>query len=89
MSDDEKRNDVLEHIQIELESIAAKLKAAINQPPRLLDTERAGLYAGLSESYMVKLRNTLKGPKYLKIGGNIRYDIGDLDKWINEHQRHG
>lgn len=44
---------------------------------------QAANHVGMSESFLRKLRREGRGPTYLKIGGAIRYDVADLDRWID------
>ena len=37
---------------------------------------------GLGESYLRKLRQLRKGPKYSKLGRMVRYRREDVDKWL-------
>ena len=56
---------------------------------QLLTTDEASVY--LKEIYdlsrcrrtLEKMRTTGKGPKFKKLGNNVRYRPGDLDAWVN------
>ena len=37
---------------------------------------------GLKESYLRKLRQLRKGPKYYKLASMVRYYKGDVESWI-------
>ncbi len=37
---------------------------------------------GLGESYLRKLRQLRRGPKYSKLGRMVRYRREDVDKWL-------
>ncbi len=41
----------------------------------------ASLY-GLRESYLRKLRQLRRGPKYSKLGRMVRYRREDVDRWL-------
>lgn len=38
---------------------------------------------GLGESYLRKLRQLRKGPKYLKLGRVVRYRKEEVEEWLN------
>jgi predicted DNA-binding transcriptional regulator AlpA len=50
--------------------------------PSLLTTPAAGVYTGFSKSTLEKLRCAGKGPRYIKLGGQVRYRPTDLDDWL-------
>jgi excisionase family DNA binding protein len=51
-------------------------------PP--LDTSSAARQLGLSRSTLEKLRVFGGGPRYLKLGRNVRYRHQDLQDWLAE-----
>lgn len=63
---------------------------------RLLDEKEASIYINMSVSYLQQSRscgakleskrkasNTVAGPMFKKIGNQVRYEISDLDAWID------
>jgi predicted DNA-binding transcriptional regulator AlpA len=54
---------------------------------RRLRTADAGTYCGLSASTLNKLRVFGGGPKYLKLGRTVVYDVTDLDAWLATKRR--
>lgn len=63
------------------------------RPVRRLVSEReAARYIDFSVSYMrqSRMNGNLKGrtpaPPYIRIGRSVRYDIADLDNWIDERR---
>ena len=54
---------------------------------RMLRTDGAARYVGLSKSSMEKLRLTGGGPKYIKLGRAVVYDPSDLEAWIDAHRQ--
>jgi hypothetical protein len=50
-------------------------------PLRLVSTEVAAGFLGLSTAYMEKLRVTGGGCVYRKIGSRVLYDLADLEAW--------
>lgn len=53
----------------------------------LLDTKAAAERCGLSKATFDKNRVFGRGPKFLKLGRAVRYDIRDLDAWIEQSRR--
>jgi len=59
---------------------------------RLLTEKEAAEYIGVSVSFLRKSRcyGTLPGhtpgPRFFKIGRMVRYDVKDLDDWIEEYK---
>jgi predicted DNA-binding transcriptional regulator AlpA len=54
---------------------------------RKLRTADAATYCGLSASTLNKLRVFGGGPKYLKLGRTVCYDVSDLDSWLATKRR--
>ena len=52
-------------------------------PPRLLRTEEAARWLGLSGRTLEKHRCTGGGPAYRKIGGRVVYAVADLQAWVD------
>ena len=53
----------------------------------LLSTEAAARRFGLSPRTLEKWRLTGGGPPYLKLGRIVRYDLGDMETWLEEQVR--
>lgn len=51
--------------------------------PRLLRSQDAAQYIGVSYAALRKLRSVGGGPDFIKSGKFVRYKIEDLDKWID------
>ena len=51
-------------------------------PPIGLSSKEAGLYLGLSEAMMRKMRSLGTGPPHKKIGSKIIYLRKDLQEWL-------
>lgn len=56
-------------------------------PPRLLRTEEAARWLGLSGRTLEKHRCTGKGPSFRKLGGRVVYTVGDLQAWVDGAER--
>ena len=60
---------------------------------RLLSERDAALYVGFSRAFLANARSygDLPGrtpaPPFIRISRTIRYDVRDLDAWIDEHRR--
>ncbi|UVK55107.1 helix-turn-helix domain-containing protein [Mesorhizobium sp. AR02] len=54
---------------------------------KMLRTEGAASYVGLSISTLEKLRLTGYGPAYIKLGRAVVYRAHDLDAWIESNRR--
>lgn len=70
-------------------------QSANNIEKRLLTSIEAAEYLGISHSYLRQLRcegqvgRRLSPPPHIRIGKvGIRYDIRDLEQWINEQPRY-
>lgn len=50
-------------------------------PPRLLRTQEAARFLGISIRTLEKHRTYGTGPTYRKIGGRVLYTVHDLDAW--------
>lgn len=58
----------------------------LSQPDRM-DTVQAAIYTGLTRSTLAKRRVYGGGPRFIKIGSRVVYDIRDLDAWLQSHKR--
>lgn len=47
-----------------------------------VDTQGAAAYTGFAETYLTKIRCTGGGPVFIKRNGTVRYDLDDLDAWL-------
>lgn len=56
-------------------------------PNRLLNVQEAARFLGLSASTLNKLRLTGGGPRFMKLGRRVLYDLRDLEEWACEHRR--
>ncbi len=56
------------------------------EPPKRLNEEQTAHYIGMSRPWLRLQRMRGKGPAYIRIGRTIRYDIRDLDEWLNKHR---
>jgi hypothetical protein len=54
---------------------------------RMVDTIGAAAYTGLAAQTLEILRLKGNGPAYAKLGRSVRYDIADLDTWIDAAKR--
>ncbi len=50
------------------------------------DTNTAARYLSLSASTLHKYRTLGGGPKYVKLGRNVRYQKVDLDAWVGQNR---
>ncbi len=53
---------------------------------RLLDCNPAADYLGLSPITLADWRVQGRGPRYVKLGRRVKYDIADLDDYIAENK---
>lgn len=60
---------------------------AANNERRMLRTEDAATYTGLSVAALMKFRLKGGGPEYIKLGRAVVYDPDDLEKWIASNRR--
>lgn len=76
---------------LELEACAEDLIKAIKKSRvRLLDEEEAADYLGAKPSTLRTMRSNGKGAKYIKTDGlGVKYDIRDLDAYIESLPRKG
>ena len=56
-------------------------------PPRLLRTEEAARWLGLSGRTLEKHRCCGTGPAYRKLGGRVVYVLADLEAWVDQGVR--
>ena len=55
-------------------------------PNRKLNVKEAAAYLGLSVNTLNKMR-LCTGPRYLKLGRRVLYDVRDLEAWAEERKR--
>ncbi len=56
-----------------------------NRSGRRCDTKEAAAYMGLSPRTLEQLRLTGGGPKFLKIGSRVIYDLDLIDEYLACH----
>ncbi|PQZ47241.1 DNA-binding protein [Ochrobactrum sp. MYb15] len=56
-------------------------------PPRLLRTQEAARFLGISLRTLEKHRTYGTGPVYRKIGGRVLYAVRDLESWSSTGSR--
>ena len=56
-------------------------------PNRKLNVKEAAAYLGLSVSTLNKMRLSGIGPRYLKLGRRVLYDMRHIEAWACEHSR--
>lgn len=58
---------------------------------RLLTTVEAACYLGVSEHWLKtsRFRPELDGPPFIKMNRAVRYDIHDLNAWLDAHRFRG
>lgn len=54
---------------------------------RKLTTAEAADYLNLSPSYLYQRRRAGDGPTFLRCGRAVRYDVADLDAWLEKRRR--
>jgi hypothetical protein len=54
---------------------------------RLLDTKGAAEYLDCSTFLLEKLRITGGGPVFIKISNSVRYDVRDLEAYLDSRRR--
>ncbi|MGU3399874.1 helix-turn-helix transcriptional regulator [Brucellaceae bacterium D45D] len=52
-------------------------------PPRMLRTQEAARFLGISLRTLEKHRTYGTGPTYRKIGGRVLYTVDDLRSWVD------
>jgi predicted DNA-binding transcriptional regulator AlpA len=55
--------------------------------PSLLDRNEASEYLGIPVSTMNRWRVDGVGPAFLKLGARVRYDLRELDHWLESRCR--
>lgn len=50
---------------------------------RLLDTRGAADFLTVGEATLRSWRVKRQGPRYLRLGGLVRYDVADLELWLD------
>lgn len=53
---------------------------------RLLTPKDAARYIGYKPKTLENWRNRGVGPAYTRIGNMVRYELADLDAWIDAHK---
>jgi len=53
----------------------------------MLDAKAAAALLGVAAQTMARWRCEGGGPPFLKLGGSVRYDVRDLERWIEGQRR--
>lgn len=86
---------VQEELKVVLAEAIKKLDESQERPPRLMTEADAARYLSVSSGTMRHWREMGTGPDFLILRGGvegakrciIRYDVGDVDKWLLGHPR--
>jgi excisionase family DNA binding protein len=54
---------------------------------QLMTPQQAAEYLGIAKHTLARWRVEGEGPPFLKLGGPVRYDVADLDAWIDARRR--
>ena len=54
---------------------------------RYLTVREAAAYLRVSKSFLDKLRTRIGGPRYVKVGRSVRYDVDSLHTWLTRQER--
>lgn len=54
---------------------------------KYLTTKEVSSYLSLSASTLIAYRANEEGPPYKKIGRLVRYDIQEVEKWVNKSEK--
>jgi predicted DNA-binding transcriptional regulator AlpA len=65
-------------------SLTLVTKPKFGDLPTILTEREAAVWSGYTVTYFQRARWEGKGPKYIKLGRNIRYREEDLLAWIEE-----
>lgn len=57
--------------------------------PTLVTTAEAATFLTLSPRTLENWRNRQEGPPFKKLGTAVRYDVADLEKWLDESAQTG
>ena len=57
------------------------------EPQKLLTVNEAASYLGLSHQTLAQYRLQNKGPRYYKLGRNVRYSLRQLEDWLSQSER--
>jgi len=55
---------------------------------RILRTPDAARYVGLSAATLEKRRLVGDGPRFIRLGRAVGYDVRDLDAWLDGQREH-
>ena len=79
---------------VSMNSVKSKEGAlALGHAKRAFTDKEAGLYIGMSRSWLRHIRlegarlDHLEGPRFIKMGRSVRYLREDLDFWLERFQR--
>jgi len=50
---------------------------------RVFRTRQAAEYCGLAASTLEKMRGAGTGPRFIRLGRAVGYDLRDLDRWLD------
>lgn len=63
------------------------IQVAHCEKPRLLNSEQAAEYLGLSKGTLVNWRCTKQQEiPFIKVGGRVRYRVKDLEAWLDKQR---
>lgn len=54
---------------------------------QIMNPQTAAEYIGVAKHTLARWRTEGGGPPFLKLGAPVRYDVADLDAWIDARRR--
>lgn len=61
----------------------------LEQDELLLKTEAVGEMVGLAKTTLEHMRLKGGGPKFIHVGGAVRYRLSEVHTWMKEHESYG
>jgi predicted DNA-binding transcriptional regulator AlpA len=53
----------------------------------IITAKQAASYLKVSAAWLEKARSRGSGPKFIKIGSRVLYDVADIDAWLASKKR--
>ena len=70
-----------------IEEVVQQVEKMLADGPKRVRAKKAAELLGVACSTLARWRTEGSGPVFIKFGHAVRYDVSDLNRWLDENKR--